>query len=190
MAVLMSSLMRARIETPRTRLANRDDLVLLPGIQLAAGDAFRDIGMADVADSPPPSVEEFAAYQRAGRAWVVTGTADETPRGFVIIDLVDGCAHIEQVSIHPSVAGHGLGGRLLDHVTFWAAERSLLAMTLITFRAVPWNAPYYRRLGFQEMDATQVTPGLRTLLNAEIEFGLDPAARVCMRRPLTPTFTV
>ncbi|MEU9125734.1 GNAT family N-acetyltransferase [Streptomyces sp. NPDC048506] len=102
--------------------------------------------------------------------------------GFVIVDLLDGCAHIEQVSVHPVAAGRGLGRRLIDHVACWAVDQGLPGLTLSTFRTVPWNAPYYLRLGFQEVAPSQLTNGLRTVLDAEAAFGLDLSTRVCMRR--------
>ncbi|MET8126056.1 GNAT family N-acetyltransferase [Streptomyces sp. NPDC005065] len=132
-------------------------------------------------------IDELAEYQRVGRAWVITDPVDDMPVGFLIASLIDGCAHIEQVSVHPDAAGRGLGRRLLDHVAAWAAGQSLEALTLTTFREVPWNAPYYWRLGFREVETAQVTPGLRAVLDSEIAFGLDPASRVCMRRPLSGT---
>ena len=57
-------------------------------------------------------------------------------------------------------------------------------LTLSTFRSVPWNAPYYARLGFAELPAAELTPGLTEILAAETAFGLDPAERVFMRRPV------
>ena len=44
--------------------------------------------------------------------------ADEhdEPVGFVVFDVVDGCAHIEQVSVHPARAGQRIGAMLLDYV--------------------------------------------------------------------------
>jgi hypothetical protein len=46
---------------------------------------------------------------------------------------------------------------------------------------VPWNAPYYERLGFRELAETEVSPGLAALKAAE---GGNPSARVCMLRDL------
>jgi hypothetical protein len=57
----------------------------------------------------------------------------------------------------------------------------LAGMTLITFRGVPWNAPYYERLGFRELPESEVTPGLAALKAAE---GGNITARVCMLRDL------
>ncbi|MDX6280764.1 MAG: hypothetical protein QOH03_1835, partial [Kribbellaceae bacterium] len=51
------------------RLARADELNLLRSIEKAAGVLFSEIGMTDVAEHPPPSLEAFAAYQRAGLAW-------------------------------------------------------------------------------------------------------------------------
>jgi GNAT superfamily N-acetyltransferase len=170
--------------TTQVRTAREDDLELLPAIQLAAGAAFRDIGMAAIADSAPLAAEALAAYQRAGHAWVAV-TADDVPSGFIVVDLIDGRAHIEQVSVHPDHARRGIGGLLINHVDRWAAGQGIDALTLATFRAVPWNGPYYARLGFRDMAPAEITAGLAALLDDEAAHGIDPAARVCMYRATT-----
>lgn len=162
------------------RQAKPEDLGRLQAIQLAAGNAFRDIGMPSVADSPPLPTESLSGYRRAGRAWVAADEYDE-PVGFVVADVVDGHVHIEQVSVHPAHAGQRIGAMLLDHVAGWATDQDLAGMTLITFRGVPWNAPYYERLGFRELADSEVTPGLAALKAAE---GGNLMARVCMLREL------
>jgi GNAT superfamily N-acetyltransferase len=164
------------------RQARPGDVGRLQAIQLAAGNAFRDIGMAAVADSPPLPEESLTGYRRAGRAWVAADEHDE-PVGFVVADVVDGCAHIEQVSVHPAHAGQRIGAMLLDHVAEWAAQQHMHAMTLITFRGVPWNAPYYERLGFRELADAEVTPELAA---RNADQGGNYAARVCMLRELAP----
>ncbi|GAA1583112.1 GNAT family N-acetyltransferase [Kribbella sancticallisti] len=163
------------------RPARLDELAELRSIEQAAGVLFREIGMVDVAEHAPPAVEVFERYQRAGRAWVLAGL-DDRPIGFVLVKLVDGAAHIEQVSIHPDHGRQGLGQLLIDHVAQWAAGQALPAVTLSTFRSVPWNGPYYARLGFRELTTAEITPGLAEILAEETAFGLDPAERVFMRR--------
>jgi GNAT superfamily N-acetyltransferase len=165
------------------RRVRPEDVGRLQAIQLAAGNSFRDIGMPAVADSPPLPEESLAGYRRAGRAWVAADEHDE-PVGFVVADVIDECAHIEQVSVHPAHAGHRIGAMLLDHVAAWASRHDLAALTLITFRGVPWNAPYYERLGFHELADADVTPGLAALAAAESDFGPNSKSRVCMRREL------
>jgi GNAT superfamily N-acetyltransferase len=153
----------------------------LQAIQLAAGGTFREIGMNAVAESPPLPAESLSGYRNAGRAWVAADDHDE-PVGFVVADVVDGCAHIDQVSVHPAHAHQRIGAALLDHVENWAARHGLPALTLITFRGVPWNAPYYERLGFRELTAAEVTPGLAALAAAAARGSGDRSVRVCMRR--------
>ena len=163
------------------RQARPEDVGRLQAIQLAAGNTFRDIGMPAAADTFPLPPESLSGYRRAGRAWVAADEHDE-PIGFVVFDVIDGCAHIEQVSVHPAHAGQRIGAMLLDYVADWAVSQDMHAMTLITFRGVPWNAPYYERLGFRELAETEVTPGLAA---RNADEGGNSAARVCMLRELT-----
>ena len=62
----------------------------------------------------------------------------------------------------------------------WARASGLAAVTLTTFRDVPWNAPFYRRVGFEVVD--DPTPGLAAVRAAERAEGLDGfGPRVAMR---------
>jgi GNAT superfamily N-acetyltransferase len=168
----------------RVRQAGQADLELLPLIQIAAGAAFREIGMAAIADAAPLAGPALAAYQQAGRAWVAV-TGEDIRTGFIVVDLIDGRAHIEQVSVHPDHAGQGIGGLLINYVGGWAAGQGIDALTLTTFRTVPWNGPYYARLGFRDMNPDEITPGLAAVLDDEAAHGIDLATRVCMWRATT-----
>ncbi|WP_327370970.1 GNAT family N-acetyltransferase [Streptomyces sp. NBC_01217] len=167
----------------RIRTARRSDLPLLQDIECAAGEPFRALGMSAIADDDPPPLDLLDDYRRSGRAWVVAGP-DDRPLGYLIADPVDGAAHIEQVSVHPSAARRGLGSTLIDHLAGWARERHLGALTLTTFSHVPWNAPYYARLGFRTLGDDELGDGLRKIRAEEAEHGLDRWPRVCMRREI------
>ena len=163
------------------RLPGRHELERLRDIERAAGQLFRTVGMDAVADDEPAPVAELEGYRRDGRAFVVAD-ADELPVAYLLVEVLDGNAHVEQVSVHPDQAGRGLGGRLLEHAARWAAEQGLPALTLTTFRDVGWNAPYYERCGFAVMAEQDIGPQLRRRRHDEAEHGLDPDLRVCMRR--------
>ncbi|WP_217207339.1 GNAT family N-acetyltransferase [Streptomyces sp. AC550_RSS872] len=165
----------------RIRPATPDELPALQDIERAAGAAFRDLGMAAVADDEPPALDVLDRYRRAGRAWVACD-ADERPVGYLICEPVDGALHIEQVSVHPDAARRGVGRALLTYATDRACEEDLAALTLTTFTDVPWNAPYYTRLGFHTLDEAELTPGLRRIRAREAELGLGRWPRACMRR--------
>ncbi len=170
--------------TTPVRPARIDDGPALQEIERLAGERFRTIGRPEVADDEPPSLDVLAGYAAGERAWVAVDGAD-APIGYVLVDVVDGAAHIEQVSVAPAHQGTGIGRALVEAVAAWAAARQMGALTLTTFADVPWNAPLYRRLGFRDLDEGEIGPELRELRAAEAAHGLDPATRVCMRRPLT-----
>jgi GNAT superfamily N-acetyltransferase len=170
------------VERMRVRAAKADELTELQRIEVASGVPFRQIGMTDIADGAPLALDVLARCRQAGRVWVAVDAAD-TPVAFAVVEMVDGCAHVQQLSVHPDHARRGIGRMLLDHVSAWADARDLPALTLTTFRTVPWNAPYYARCGFAELAPAQITPGLAAVLAAEAAAGLDPAHRVAMRRP-------
>ena len=165
----------------RIRPATPDELPALQDIERAAGAAFRDLGMPEIADDEPPTSDVLDRYRRAGRAWVACDAGDH-PVGYLICEPVDGALHIEQVSVHPDFARRGVGRTLLGYAADRARDEALTGLTLTTFTEVPWNAPYYERLGFRVLEEAELTPGLRKIRAHERELGLDSRPRVCMRR--------
>jgi GNAT superfamily N-acetyltransferase len=165
------------------RPARADELPLLQDIENAAGEVFRTVGMDAVADHEPPSVAVLRRYLSAGTIWVSTDEHDH-PIGYLVADVIDGNAHIEQVSVHPDHAGRRLGAGLVEQAVAWARQDGRPAITLTTFAELAWNAPYYERLGFRRLTQSEVTPGLRKVREAEAAIGLDDWPRVCMRRDL------
>jgi len=163
------------------RAARPDDLALLVEIERAAGETFRSVGMDLVADDDPGSIEALAPYADAGRAFVSVD-ADDRPTGYVLLDVVDGAGHVEQVSVHPAHARRGIGRALLELAAGWARAQGLHALTLTTYVEVEWNGPYYERLGFRYLTPEEETPGLRAMRRQEREHGLDAWPRACMVR--------
>ncbi|KAA6199883.1 GNAT family N-acetyltransferase [Streptomyces parvus] len=173
----------------RIRSARRSDLPLLQEIERAAGEPFRALGMAFVADDDPPPLDLLESYRQAGRCWVATDPLSATgdrPLGYVLADPVDDALHIEQVSVDPAAARRGIGRDLIAHLAALAARRGMTALTLTTFTDVPWNAPYYTRIGFRVLTEHELTDGLRAIRAEEAQHGLDRWPRVCMRRELSP----
>lgn len=170
-------------DLPPLRLATAADLPLLQDIERAAGAPFAELGMTAVADDEPPGIEELRHYCDAGQAWVHLDSGGR-PDGYLLADVVDGQAHIEQVSVHPDHARAGIGRMLIDHAAGWARDRGHRALTLTTYVDVPWNAPYYERLGFRFLDDAHLGPELREIRAAETHHGLDRWPRAAMRREL------
>jgi hypothetical protein len=55
-------------------------------------------------------------------------------------------------------------------------------VSLTTFRDVPFNQPFYERLGFAELSVADAPVALQASFRAEVPDGIDPAERVLMVR--------
>jgi GNAT superfamily N-acetyltransferase len=165
------------------RAARASELSVLQEIERAALNVFVDWGRTEIGAYGPPTLEELGRHQQQARAWVAV-RAHDRPVAYLLADIVDGNAHIEQVSVHPSHARRGVGKALIEHAVAWARQRGLEAVTLTTFTDVPWNAPYYQRLGFRQLPEDELTPGLKAIRAREAAVGLDRWPRCCMRRDL------
>ncbi|MEU9788408.1 GNAT family N-acetyltransferase [Streptomyces phaeochromogenes] len=175
----------------RIRPATPADLPLLQDIERAAGEPFRTLGMTEIADDEPPALELLERFRKAGHAWIAEGDEAEGAEGdgdagrpvaYLIGEPVDGAFHIEQVSVHPDAAHRGVGRTLIAYAADRARDQGLTGLTLTTFTEVPWNAPYYERIGFRALTDPELTPGLRKIRATEAEHGLDRWPRVCMYR--------
>ena len=153
------------------RPASPTEFGLLREIELESDRLFDTIGIGPFDDDDSHDrLDVVAAVFAAG----------DPPVGFVSVDIVDGCAHIDQLSVLTDHGGRGIGRALLDEAVRWARASGLAAVTLTTFRDVPWNAPFYRRVGFEVVD--DPTPGLAVVRAGERADGLDGfGPRVAMR---------
>jgi len=148
-------------------------------IERLAGDQFREVGLAEVADAEPPSLQELRRHAGEGRSWVVVGASGQ-PIGFVLVSNVDGHAHIDQMSVDPEHQGMGAGRALIDRVRAWALETGRDGITLTTYADVPWNRPLYEHLGFRVLEEREIGSQLHAIRDAERARGLDVRPRVCM----------
>lgn len=166
------------------RVARPEEAARLREIERRAGERFRSVGLDDIADDEPDSVEDLVGYANLGRCWVAIG-ADDRPVGYLLVDDLDGNAHVEQVSVDPEHQEMGLGRRLIEQARTWARETGRSAVTLTTFADVPWNAPLYAHLGFVVLSDSEIGPELRARRQEEAERGLDKLmSRVCMKLAL------
>jgi len=165
------------------RPARPADLPVLPEVERRAGALFRDLGMHAVADDDLPTLAELDVPRAAGRLWVSVDGAD-LPVGYLLADVVDGTAHVEQVSVDPARGRRGRGRALLAAVADWAGGEGWHTVTLTTFADVPWNAPAYRRLGFTDLPEATLGPQLREVRDREAARGLDAWPRVAMSCPV------
>jgi hypothetical protein len=80
----------------------------------------------------------------------------------------------------------------MAHAIQAAIDLALPAVTLSTFRSIPWNAPYYANLGFVEVPPDDPLPRIAHVAGLEAAHGLSMADRCFMRLALpavVPTAT-
>jgi predicted N-acetyltransferase YhbS len=143
--------------------------------------AQRFVGLMDALATDEPSPAAVLAARIATDGLIVA-TDGETVVGFVMFRTVEAHAYVEQIDVLPSHAGQRIGAALLDAVAGRARAAGLKGLSLSTFRAVAWNAPYYRRLGFVEV--ADLTPGMVAIRAEHVARGLDETARVFMVREI------
>ncbi|WP_067476004.1 GNAT family N-acetyltransferase [Actinomadura hibisca] len=162
----------------QVRTAAPADLALLPEIERMADELFRPLG---IVFPPGPTVIE----QMIGTSADIV-VAGDPPLGYAAVVGVDGAAHLEQIAVRADLVGRGIGGRLLRAVVERAAAAGLPGVSLLTFRDVPWNGPWYAAHGFAELPADRWGPGLRAHWDEEIHSGLhELGPRLVMWRPTT-----
>jgi GNAT superfamily N-acetyltransferase len=136
-------------ETHRVRHARAADLRHIAAIEDSGGplfeQAFGDL-TGDALLSPGPSGGE--RLDAPGFLLVVGPVG--APVGFVHVAVVDGFAHLDQVSVRPEAMRHGYGSALVRAAMDEAWRLGYDRLSLTTYRDVPWNGPFYRSLGFEE----------------------------------------
>jgi len=159
------------------RLARVEDAEAMPGIEARAGRMFAQLeGLFAIAGAQTVPVERLRRYIRKGHCLV----AHEEGRiiGFIATEPFGRELHVWECDVEPDYQRRGIGSGLLRAAMIDARNSGFRALTLTTFRDVPWNAPFYERLGFEEVTALDAHPRLAAELALEADHGL-PAERRC-----------
>jgi predicted N-acetyltransferase YhbS len=163
------------------RPAKPAEIPLVREIERASAQRFIGLMDALAADEPSPSQVLAARIATDGLLVAVVAGA---PVAFVMFRPVEDGLYIEQIDVLPTFGRRRIGATLLEAVAERARKEDRSRLTLSTFRGVPWNAPYYRRLGFVDIAEEALTPGLLEIREAHLARGLDESQRVFMARKL------
>jgi len=163
---------------PTVRPAEAEEEDLIEGIETASDRLLEPFGAW-----PLPATDPTA--KAAGRARTATTlVAGRPPVGFARLEIVDGHAHLGQLSVLPEYGRLGVGTSLVHAACQWSRRRGFHFLTLTAFTDIPFNAPFYRRLGFHQLTDDQNGPDLNQVVTDEADperFG----TRVTMGRALT-----
>lgn len=167
----------------RIRAATETDFTLLPDIELDAAQAFRDYGLDTIADDEPASAASYQTLPKK-KAVFVADSQDGTAIGFVVAMRIDGQAHLKEVSVRRAYAGQGVGRRLVASAITWSRQNLYRYITLTTFADLPFNVPFYQRIGFSTFEPDRDWPELKAIREKERKIGLEIRPRVAMIKSL------
>lgn len=167
----------------RTRIAQPKDLEKLALVEQSAASVFRDAGLSWIAEGETMDAADLATMCQDGTLWVSVNDADE-PVGFVAGHELDSKFYVTEVSVARSYQRQGIGAELIVTVIDHARANGFPAVTLTTYRDLSWNAPFYYKLGFVEIDPMDAGPGHIEKLQAEAEAGHDLARRCIMAKSI------
>lgn len=165
------------------RRARADDAHAIIAVDKAASELFRPTGLlSDEALADHVPLEDITLSASEGLLDVaeiagkgVAGFIQYAPRGR---DL-----YLQQVSVDPAAGRRGIGRALLAHLETRAATLGHEAITLSTFRDLPWNGPFYASLGYDILPRKRYAPYMSEIEAAQMPF-MDVSKRVFMRKPI------
>lgn len=162
------------------RPAQANDTPALQAIERDGARAFLALpGFAFCAALPARTHSEHERVRQTGHSFVLEHQGQ--PIGFALILPVDGHAHILETAVAFAHQGRGLGRQMIGMAQAWAIGAGYREMTLTTYRDVPWNAPFYTKLGFVTFHPDPTRMGLNAIVQEEIDAGFARQARVAMR---------
>jgi GNAT superfamily N-acetyltransferase len=167
----------------RICLARSDDVPRVREIEDEAGTMFIGLGLIDEALDVSFPLDDLIRLVEAGQVWVAC-LADGLAVGMVIASVLDDASYVEEMDVVPAHGRRGVGACLLATVCDWAEDRGHRAVTLSTFRDVPWNGPFYRKQGFRDLRPAEWTSSMRAIRDKEARHGLHVRERVFMRREI------
>jgi GNAT superfamily N-acetyltransferase len=163
------------------RPALKREIDAIRDLERASSRRFRGVMDALAADEPTSA---SVLSDRVAEGGLLAATVEGGLAGFMMFRPLDDSLYIEQVDVAPALEGRRIGAALIDAVAERAAAAGLARLTLSTFRDIPWNAPYYRRLGFLDIPDDALSDALRAVRREHVARGLDEGARLFMQRPV------
>lgn len=159
------------------RLARPGDGAAMPAIERAAAELF--IGAPDLAGFDADDTWEAPELERLIRkGHCLVSHVGTAMAGFLVAEPHGRELHIWEMNVHPRFQRRGIGASLVRAAIIDARNAGFAALTLTTFADLPWNAPFYQRLGFVACPPEVSHPRLAAVLAEEAADGL-PIARRC-----------
>lgn len=164
------------------RPGKTEDIAKLQELERDAAARFR--ALPDLPPVPDDVTSSEELEEAVGRGLVWVAEVDGEVAGYAYAAPLEGNLHLEEVSVSRAFGRRGIGRALVRGVIERAKNDGCAGVTLTTFRDVPWNAPFYARMGFRVLEEEELGAGLRAAIEAEGKRGLPVGLRVAMAHDL------
>lgn len=160
------------------RAAKCSDIDELMNVEQSANQAFLVIPhlawLAEIDLLPVEYHQKFIVNDYSAVALI-----DEQVVGFIYAMRYEEDLYILEVDVDRAKQQQGIGQQLFKYMTSLSQKDGFKRITLTTFTDVAWNAPFYRKLGFEVMPAP-LPAYLVDKIDREVSFGFERASRTAM----------
>lgn len=160
------------------RAATSADIPRMHQIEDDAGELFAGLGLIDIEDMALVSIGDHGQAIDAGLSLIAE--LDGRAAGFAMGSRYGADVYLHELDVDRAHQKRGVGAALVRGFIALARARGAGAVYLSTFRDPPWNAPFYRKMGFRDVARGDYLPWMIAIETEQAKF-LDIATRVFMR---------
>ena len=161
------------------RLARPDDAEAYHRIEEDAATLLHEEpSLAGVPVPPSGAAEHYRRMIAKGNC--LSATVEDQVVGFAASGRVGRELHLHELSVARAHQGQRIGATLLRALVIDARNCGMRAITLNTYRDIPWNGPFYARQGFVEVENFEGREHLAESLEAAVALGMPRERRCAM----------
>ncbi len=154
----------------------------MPALAADSYARYVEVSMEAVATTNQPSIGDLRSALEEGL--LLVAECEFQVAGFLTCRVVDDTMYVAAVNVGPGFARRAIGANLLVAAEQLARDRDLDRMSLTTFVDVPWNGPYYSRLGWTVLPDAQMSEGLAVIRARQRDAGFERWPRQTMVKKL------
>lgn len=173
-----------KMNTIAVRKAESEDISNIIEIEQSSGNVFSSMPIEFLCSLPEEMpLHSYEFYEETIELdGLFVAELEKKVVGFICIRNINEelTIHISEFAVDYAYQKRRIGFQLINFVIELAKKRRK-SITLTTFSNVPWNAPFYEKLGFVIMNRSELNERLALLLAQEVEVGLPKEHRCAMR---------
>lgn len=161
------------------RLSRSGDATAFTEVETEAAQLLvAEPSLAGIPVPPSRSADEYR--EMIAQRHCLSAVAGDEVVGFAATRRHGRELHLHELSVGSDFQRKGIGATLLRGLKIDAHNAGIRAITLHTYRDVPWNAPFYARHGWRAIEDLSAHPRLAAGQDAAVAFGLPRERRCAM----------